>query len=60
MIILETGDTALVNSQALLDADKNEHEYSMERKSTYVFRKGPKGESLCAIYNSYGTELIGK
>lgn len=60
MIILETGDTALVISQALLDADKNENEYSMERKSTYVFKKGPKGEWLCAIDNSYGTELIGK
>ncbi|USK68390.1 YybH family protein [Peribacillus asahii] len=60
MIILEAGDTALVLSQTLLDADKEDSEYSMDRKATYVFKKNPQGEWLCAIDNSYGTELINK
>lgn len=59
MIILETGDTALVLSQALLAADKKtDSEYPMERRATYVFRKDSQGKWLCAIDNSYGTELI--
>ena len=57
MIILEAGDTALVLSQTLLAADKNESNYSMERKATYVFRK-VNNTWLCAIDNSYGTDLI--
>lgn len=56
MIILEAGDTALVLSQTLLAADN----YSIERKATYVFKKNTKGELLCAIDNSYGTDLIDK
>lgn len=60
MIILETGDTALVISEAILSADKKDSEYSMQRKSTYVFKKNSKGEWLCAIDNSYGTDLINK
>ncbi|MGG3928023.1 nuclear transport factor 2 family protein [Metabacillus fastidiosus] len=60
MIILEAGDTALVISQTLLDADKNDNEYSMDRRATYVFKKNSQGEWLCAIDNSYGTELINK
>ena len=58
MIILEAGDTALVISQTLLDADKDETEYSMDRRATYVFKKNSQGEWLCAIDNSYGTDLI--
>lgn len=58
MIILEAGDTALVLSQTLLEADKSDTEYSMERKATYVFKKNTQGEWLCAIDNSYGTDLI--
>ena len=58
MIILEAGDTALVISQTLLDADKKDSEYSMDRKATYVFKKNLQGDWLCAIDNSYGTELI--
>ena len=58
MIILEAGDTALVISQTLLEADnKKDSEYSMERKATYVFKKNAQGEWLCAIDNSYGTDL---
>jgi uncharacterized protein (TIGR02246 family) len=60
MIILETGDTALVISQAILSADKKDSEYSMDRKSTFVFKKNSQGEWLCAIDNSYGTDLINK
>lgn len=60
MIILEAGNTALVISQTLLDADKNETEYSMDRRATYVFKKNSQGEWLCAIDNSYGTDLINK
>lgn len=58
MIILEAGDTALVLSQTLLTSDKEDSEYSMDRKATYVFKKNLQGEWLCAIDNSYGTELI--
>ena len=60
MIILEAGDTALVISQTLLTADKKDSEYSMDRRSTYVFKKNSNGEWLCAIDNSYGTDLINK
>ncbi|MGE5422717.1 MAG: YybH family protein [Ignavibacteriales bacterium] len=59
MVILETGDTALVLSQTILSADsKTDSEYSMDRRATYVFRRDPRGNWLCAIDNSYGTELI--
>ncbi|GLC88931.1 YybH family protein [Lysinibacillus piscis] len=58
MIILEAGDTALVIAQTLLDADKDDSAYSMDRRATYVFKRNSQGEWLCAIDNSYGTELI--
>ncbi|OCA85353.1 YybH family protein [Pseudobacillus wudalianchiensis] len=58
MTILEAGDTALVISQTFLDADKQEVDYSMDRRATYVFKKNSHGEWLCAIDNSYGTDLI--
>ncbi len=58
MIMLEAGDTVLVLSQTLLDADnKNESEYSMDRRATYVYRN-VNGKWLCAIDNSYGTTLL--
>ncbi len=58
MIMLEAGDTILVLSQTLLDADnKAESEYSMERRATYVYRN-VNGKWLCAIDNSYGTSLL--
>lgn len=60
MIILEAGDTALVISQTLLEANKKDNEYSMDRRATYVFKKNSKGKWLCAIDNSYGTELLNK
>ncbi|MPM37504.1 putative protein YybH [bioreactor metagenome] len=57
MLMIETGDTVLVLSQALLEADKKESEYSMERRSIYVYRN-INGKWLCAIDNSYGTSLL--
>jgi uncharacterized protein (TIGR02246 family) len=58
MIILEAGDTALALSHTFLEADKEDSDYSMDRKATYVFKKNSQGKWLCAIDNSYGTELI--
>ncbi|MEC1621550.1 YybH family protein [Bacillus mojavensis] len=58
MVILEAGDTALVLSRTLLDSGKKDSEYAMERRATYVFKKNMQGEWLCAIDNSYGTDLI--
>lgn len=58
MILLEAGDTVLVLSQTLLDSDKKDSEYAMERRATYVFKKNAQGEWLCVIDNSYGTDLI--
>jgi uncharacterized protein (TIGR02246 family) len=60
MMILEAGDTALVLSHTFLEADKEDSEYSMDRKATYVFKKNSQGNWLCAIDNSYGTELVTK
>lgn len=58
MVMLEGGDTVLVLSQTLLDADNKEtSEYSMDRRATYVFRLVD-GHWKCAIDNSYGTTLL--
>lgn len=58
MCMLKAGDTVLVLSQTLLDADnKDTSEYSMDRRATYVYRKVD-GQWLCAIDNSYGTTLL--
>ena len=55
---LEAGDTVLVLSQTLLDAEnKDTSEYSMDRRATYVYRK-VSDKWLCAIDNSYGTTLL--
>ncbi len=58
MLMIEAGDTVLVLSQTLLDADnKQDSEYSMDRRATYVYRK-VNGKWLCSIDNSYGTTLL--
>lgn len=58
MVMLEAGDTVLVLSQTLLDAENKEtSEYSMDRRATYVYRN-VNGKWLCAIDNSYGTTLL--
>ena len=55
MVILETGDTALVLAKTLVSA-KNVP--VIERKATYVFKKGTGDRWLCAIDNSYGHEVL--
>lgn len=58
MAMIEAGDTVLVLSQTLLDADnKDSSDYSMDRRATYVYRKID-GKWLCAVDNSYGTSLL--
>lgn len=58
MYMIEAGDTVLVLSQTLLDAqNREESEYSMDRRATYVYRKVG-GKWLCAIDNSYGVTLL--
>lgn len=58
MEFLEAGDTVLVISQTLLDANNaQESEYSMERRATYVYRLIG-GKWLCVIDNSYGTTIL--
>lgn len=58
MVMLEAGDTVLVLSQTLLDADnKDTSDYSMDRRATYVYRKIDR-KWLCAVDNSYGTALL--
>ncbi len=58
MQMIEAGDTVLVLSQTLLDAaQKEDSEYSMDRRATYVYRNIG-GKWLCAIDNSYGTTLL--
>ena len=58
MKFLEAGDTVLVISQTLLDANNaQESEYSMERRATYVYRLID-GKWLCVIDNSYGTTIL--
>lgn len=58
MIMLEAGDTVLVLSQTLLDAEnKQTSDYSMDRRATYVYRN-INGRWLCAVDNSYGTTLL--
>ena len=58
MEFLEAGDTVLVISQTLLDANNaQESEYSMERRAIYVYRLID-GKWLCVIDNSYGTTIL--
>ena len=58
MEFLEAGDTVLVISQTLLDANNaQESEYSMERRATYVYRLID-GKWVCVIDNSYGTTIL--
>ena len=56
MIMIEAGDTVLVMSQTLLEAECKS-EFSMDRRATYIYRNID-GKWLCAIDNSYGTSLL--
>jgi uncharacterized protein (TIGR02246 family) len=55
MVILETGDTALVLARTQVSAKNSP---MVERKATYVFRKDAENRWLCAIDNSYGHEVL--
>jgi uncharacterized protein (TIGR02246 family) len=60
MTILEGAGTALVLMQSTLDwIDEGAAASSAIRRATFVFRRGDDDRWLCAIDNSYGTELIG-
>jgi len=55
MVILETGDTALVLAKTLVSAQDFP---TVERRATYVFRKDVHGRWHCAVDNSYGHEVL--
>ena len=55
MVILETGDTALVLARTQVSA---RHAPMVERRATYVFRKEAGNRWLCAVDNSYGHEVL--
>jgi uncharacterized protein (TIGR02246 family) len=60
MVVLEGADTALVLMESTLAAvDNDGADVAIVRRSTFVFRRHEDGRWLCAIDNSYGTELIG-
>ena len=56
MTVLESGDTALVVMETLLDIPGEETPTA--RRATYVFRKDADGAWRCLIDNSYGTDLL--
>ena len=55
MVILETGDTALVLAKTLVSARNFP---VIERNATYVFKKDRHDRWVCAIDNSYGHEVF--
>lgn len=59
MEVIEGGDTALVIMETWLDiVDASGTVTSTLRRATYVFRREPCGAWLCAVDNSYGTDLL--
>ena len=59
MVVLEGADTALVLMESTLDAvDAAGAAITTVRRATYVFRRREDGRWLCAIDNSYGTDLL--
>lgn len=59
MMVIEGGDTALVIMETWLDSvDEGGDATSTLRRATYVFRKDQLGHWLCAVDNSYGTDLL--
>jgi len=59
MVVIEGADTALVLMESTLDAvDTAGADIATVRRATYVFRKSEDGRWLCAIDNSYGTDLL--
>lgn len=58
-VLLESGDTVLVIMESLLDTvNEQGAPQTIRRKATYVFRRDGAGKWLCAIDNSYGTDLL--
>ena len=55
MVILETGDTALVLAKTLVSAKSFP---VVERRAMYVFKKDTRNRWVCAIDNSYGHEVL--
>lgn len=55
MRILESDDTALVLAKTVVSTPDTA---PINRNATYVFKKNPRGDWLCAIDNSYGHELF--
>ncbi|QBR45056.1 YybH family protein [Stenotrophomonas indicatrix] len=59
MEVIEGGETALVVMETWLDTpDEDGFAISTVRRATYVFRREPAGNWLCAVDNSYGTALL--
>lgn len=55
MVILESGDTALVLAKTVVSAKSLP---AIERKATYVFKRDNENRWVCAIDNSYGHSLL--
>jgi uncharacterized protein (TIGR02246 family) len=59
LAVIEGGDTALVVAETMLDwTEKDGTLASATRQATYVFRRQEDGSWLCAVDNSYGTDLV--
>ncbi len=59
MIVIESGDTALVIRQANVRANMKSGAPTMEtRNATYVFKRGEDDRWRCNIDNSYGAALL--
>ncbi len=59
MVVVEGGDTALVLARTRVTATlKSGQPYDVERRATYVFRRGSSGDWKCVIDNSYGTDIF--
>jgi uncharacterized protein (TIGR02246 family) len=59
MVVIEGGDIALVLMESIIEAIGTDGSATSEtRQGTYVFRKSAVGRWLCAIDNSYGTDLL--
>ncbi len=59
MVVIEGGDAALVLARTHVAATmKGCEPYDVERRATYVFRRGGSGAWQCVIDNSYGSDVL--
>jgi len=59
MVVIEGAATALVLAKTHVRATMSTGEiYDVERRATYVFKRAASGRWLCAVDNSYGTDLL--